>query len=387
MTTEAPSLNTALQTLLARAIAAGDGWIGFDRFMALALYAPGLGYYASGRNPFGALPAGRHGEGSDFITAPELSPLFGQTLAAQVGEALTHTATDQVWEFGAGSGVLAQQLLEALGDQVRRYTIVELSGSLRARQQALLAPFAPRVEWADALPDALQGVVVGNEVLDAMPVKLLVRKVAVDGSGDAAVWHERGVALDAAGRLQWQDRITDLRPPLPVDGEGDYLTEIHPQAEAFIATLADRLRAGSKEGGGGGGGAVFLLDYGFPESEYYHPQRHMGTVMCHRAHRSDDNPLVDVGLKDITAHVNFTGIALAGQDAGLNVLGYASQARFLLNCGLAQRMEQSPAMARINAHKLLAEHEMGELFKVIAFCTGEPWDAMGFAQGDRCHAL
>ena len=387
MTTEAPSLNTALQTLLARAIAAGDGWIGFDRFMALALYAPGLGYYASGRNPFGALPAGRHGEGSDFITAPELSSLFGQTLAAQVGEALTQTGTDQIWEFGAGSGALAQQLLEALGDQVRRYTIVDLSGSLRARQQALLAPFAPRVEWADALPDALQGVVVGNEVLDAMPVKLLVRKVAVDGSGDAAVWHERGVALDAAGRLQWQDRITDLRPPLPVDGEGDYLTEIHPQAEAFIATLADRLRAGSKEGGGGGGGAVFLLDYGFPESEYYHPQRHMGTVMCHRAHRSDDNPLVDVGLKDITAHVNFTGIALAGQDAGLNVLGYASQARFLPNCGLAQRMEQSPAMARINAHKLLAEHEMGELFKVIAFCTGEPWDAMGFAQGDRCHAL
>ncbi len=352
--------------------------------MALALYAPGLGYYASGRNPFGVLPAGTNresGEGSDFITAPELSPLFGQTLAAQVAEALARTGTDEVWEFGAGSGVLAQQLLGALGDRVRRYTIVELSGSLRARQQALLVPFAPRVHWADALPDALQGVLVGNEVLDAMPVKLLARK----GGADDGLWHERGVMLDAAGTLQWQDRLTDLRPPIEVDGPHDYLTEVHPQAEAFIATLADRLRAGARSAGKGG--AVFMIDYGFPESEYYHPQRHMGTVMCHRAHQSDDNPLVDVGQKDITAHVNFTGVALAGQDAGLNVLGYTSQARFLLNCGLAQRMEQASAAERINAHKLLAEHEMGELFKVIGFCTGEPWDATGFAQGDRCHAL
>ncbi len=385
--TEPTSLNTGLQTLLARAIAAGGGWIAFDRFMALALYAPGLGYYASGRNPFGALPAGEKGEGSDFITAPELSPLFGQTLAAQVAEALDRTGTDEIWEFGAGSGALAQQLLGALGDRVRRYTIVEVSGSLRARQQERLAAFAPRVVWADALPDALpdalQGVVVGNEVLDAMPVKLLFRK----GGAEDGVWHERGVALDADGALLWQDRPTDLRPPLEVEGPHDYLTEIHPQAEAFIATLADRLRAGATTGDGGKGGAVFLLDYGFPESEYYHPQRHMGTVMCHRAHKADDNPLADVGLKDITAHVDFTGIAMAGQDNGLQVLGYTSQARFLLNCGIAQRMEQGTAVERINAHKLLAEHEMGELFKVIGFCTGEPWDAMGFQQGDRCHAL
>ena len=386
--TEPTSLTSGLQTLLARAIASGGGWIGFDRFMALALYAPGLGYYASGRNPFGALPAGAsgNGEGSDFITAPELSPLFGQTLAAQVAEALDRTGTDEVWEFGAGSGALAQQLLRALGGRVRRYTIVEVSGSLRARQQALLAQFASqpsRVVWADALPDALQGVVVGNEVLDAMPVKLLFRQ----GGAEDGIWHERGVTLDEKGALQWQDRATDLRPPLSIDGPHDYLTEIHPQAEAFIATLADRLRAGAALENGGKGGAVFLLDYGFPESEYYHPQRHMGTVMCHRAHKSDDNPLVDVGLKDITAHVDFTGIAMAGQNNGLQVLGYTSQARFLLNCGIAQRMEAADAIPRINAHKLLAEHEMGELFKVIGFCTGEPWDAMGFSHGDRCHAL
>jgi SAM-dependent MidA family methyltransferase len=165
----------------------------------------------------------------------------------------------------------------------------------------------------------------------------------------------------------------------------DYLTEIHPQAEAFIATLADRFKASLQSGGKGG--AAFFLDYGFPESEYYHPQRHMGTVMCHQAHRADTNPLADVGLKDITAHVNFTGVALAGQDAGLSVLGYTSQTRFLLNCGLATAMEAATTPERANALKLIAEHEMGELFKVIGFCTGEPWDAMGFAHGDRCHAL
>jgi SAM-dependent MidA family methyltransferase len=163
-------------------------------------------------------------------------------------------------------------------------------------------------------------VVVGNEVLDAMPVQLLAR---VKGQ-----WFERGVVRNAGNDgWTWADRATDLRPPVDVPGEHDYLTEIHPQARAFIATLADRLNKG----------AAFLIDYGFPESEYYHPQRHMGTVMCHRAHQADGDPLSDVGYKDITAHVDFTGIALAGQDAGLAVLGYTSQARFLLNCGLLAR--------------------------------------------------
>ena len=378
--TEPTSLTTALHKLLARAISAAGGWIGFDRFMALALYAPGLGYYANHSAKFGTMPAGVKGEGSDFVTAPELTPLFGQTLAAQVGEALAQTGTDEVWEFGAGSGALALQLLDTLGERVSRYTIVDLSGTLRARQQALLAKHGDKVRWVQELPDALQGVVVGNEVLDAMPVKLLARH----GGHDGGVWHERGVTL-ADGALAWADRPTELRPPMDVPGPHDYLTEIHPQAEAFIATLADRFKASLHSGGKGG--AAFFLDYGFPESEYYHPQRHMGTVMCHQAHQADTNPLADVGLKDITAHVNFTGVALAGQDAGLNVLGYTSQARFLLNCGLATAMEAATTPERANALKLIAEHEMGELFKVIGFCTGEPWDAMGFAQGDRCHAL
>ncbi len=364
MTKEANSLTAALQTLLRRAINQSGGWLPFDRFMALALYAPGLGYYANGSRKFGALPQ----SGSDFITAPEMTPLFGRALAAQVGQALEVTGTSEVWEFGAGSGALAKQLLEALGDAVASYTIVDLSGSLRARQQEALSPFGAKVRWVSELPEDMNGVVVGNEVLDAMPVKLLARV--------GSEWHERGVVVESDA-LQFADRPTGLRPPLEGDGDQDYLTEIHPQAEAFIRTLADRLQRG----------AAFFIDYGFPEAEYYHPQRHMGTLMCHRAHRADSLPLQDVGLKDITAHVNFTGIALAAQEAGLPVLGYTTQARFLMNCGLLALLEGSSIAQRASAQKLMTEHEMGELFKVIGFFKGEPWEAMGFAQGDRTHTL
>lgn len=335
--------------------------------MALALYAPGLGYYANGLRKFGTLPS----SGSDFVTAPELSPLFGRALAVQVRQALQATGTSEVWEFGAGTGALAHQLLAALGDEVERYTIVDLSGELRERQQHSLQACAPRVQWASELPARLSGVVVGNEVLDAMPVKLLAR---VDG-----VWHERGVVWsgDTAAPLAWRDRPTDLRPPEDVPGAHDYVTEIHPQGEAFVRTLADRLQAG----------AVFLLDYGFPESEYYHAQRHMGTVMCHHAHQVDGDPLVLVGSKDITAHVNFTGIAVAAQDAGLEVLGYTSQAHFLMNCGLVDAMQAASIADRVAAQKLILEHEMGEFFKVIGLTKGAYWEAMGFARGDRTHRL
>ena len=347
-------------------IAAHGGWIGFDRFMQLALYTPGLGYYAGGLRKLGSMPE----DGSDFVTAPELSPVFGKVLAAQVREALDATGTDEVWEFGAGSGALAGQLLEALGERVRRYTIVDLSGSLRARQQERLAAHAGRVHWAERLPEAIEGVVVGNELLDAMPVQLLHR---VQGA-----WHERGVALDAAGGFAWADRPTALRPPTEVPGAHDYLTEIHPQAEGFMRTLAAHLKRG----------AAFFIDYGFPEAEYYHPQRASGTLVCHRAHRMDADPLADVGLKDITAHVDFTAMALAAQDAGLDVLGYTSQAHFLINCGLLSQLEQLPELQRGQAAKLIMEHEMGELFKVLALApAGAAWQPLGFVQGDRTHRL
>ncbi|HEX5805513.1 MAG TPA: SAM-dependent methyltransferase [Macromonas sp.] len=392
MSTNPGILPTPLFSHIAQAIHAAGGWLPFDRFMALALYTPGLGYYANDTVKFGAMPS----SGSDFVTAPELSPWFGRTLGRQVVQALQATGTTDVWEFGAGTGALAQQVLtqlQAEGLSSVRYHIVEVSGSLRERQQTTLATFANQVVWEDTWPATLDGVVLGNEVLDAMPVQLLAR---VDGQ-----WFERGVALLAcdtatdgnaaatsgaaipeadAGCFVWQDRPTELRPPHEVPGEHDYLTEIHPQAEAFMRTLADCWRRG----------AAFFIDYGFPESEYYHPQRHMGTLICHRAHRSDDDPLSDVGLKDITAHVNFTGVALAAQDAGLQVMGYTSQGRFLLNAGLLDLAQDASLPERVHLAKLVNEHEMGELFKVLALApmaNAEGWLPLGFAQGDRTHTL
>ncbi|MFZ3141940.1 class I SAM-dependent methyltransferase [Polaromonas sp.] len=371
--TNSSILTSALQAKISTAIESAGGWLGFDAFMALALYQPGLGYYANASPKFGLMPAGVNGfkgGGSDFVTAPELSPHFGQTLARQAAQALQATGTTEVWEFGAGSGALAQQVLDTLGEQVARYTIVDLSSSLRERQGERLAAHAAKVAWATGLPARMRGVVLGNEVLDAMPVKLLAR---LNGA-----WHERGVVLHE-GRFTYADTPTELRPPLEVPGHHDYVTEIHPQAEGFVRTLADRLEAG----------AVFLLDYGFPEHEYYHPQRSMGTVICHRAHRVDADALADVGEKDITAHVNFTGIALAGQEAGLEVLGYTSQGRFLLNCGLLDGLENASLSERSRVQKLVQEHEMGELFKVMAFgAKNSPeWRPLGFSAGDRTHTL
>ena len=376
-------MTSPLSGLISSVITRRGGWLPFDRFMALALYAPGLGYYARGDRQFGVLPS----SGSDFVTAPELSPLFGQALARQVRQALDGSGTDEVWEFGAGSGVLARELLDTLGSRVARYTIIDVSGALRDRQREVLHLHLDRVHWADEWPESLRGVIVGNEVLDAMPVQLL--------HFDGQQWCERGVSLrDLDGNSEksappwvWADRHTDLRPPgdEAVDwaaGTGAvFTTEIHRQGEAFIATLADRLHRG----------AAFFIDYGFPAAEYYHPQRSGGTLMCHRGHQADTDPLADVGDKDITAHVNFTGIAMAAQEAGLDVLGYTSQARFLMNCGLLDLLQGADIQTVANAQKLLTEHEMGELFKVIGFAKGcnaaFTTSPIGFTHGDRTHTL
>ena len=352
----------------------------------------GWGTTRAGDRQFGLLPE----SGSDFVTAPELSPLFGKALARQVRQALEASGTDEVWEFGAGSGELAAQLLEALGPAVRSYSIVDVSGALRARQRERLAAHAGRVRWLDALPVSMSGVVVGNEVLDAMPVQLLHH--------DEAGWHERGVALGQGGGFAWADRPTHLRPPVEAEshlvrsaasgekggadekvggevaGEGSphgMTTELHLQAQAFVATLADRLERG----------AAFFIDYGFPAAEYYHPQRSGGTLMCHRGHRADTDPLADVGRKDITAHVDFSAVALSAQDAGLDVVGYTSQARFLLNCGILELLEGADLRTIAHAQKLLTEHEMGELFKVLALSRGCDFAPLGFVAGDRSHTL
>ena len=381
---DAQTASDALCRQLAAEIAAADGWISFSRFMERALYAPGLGYYAGGAHKFGAA--------GDFVTAPELSPLFAQTLAAQAAQVMALSAP-HVLEVGAGSGRLAADLLlelEARGALPESYAILDLSGELRARQQATLAEHAPhlaaRVRWLDRLPEGFDGLVLANELLDALPVHL-----AVWGSEEApdAIF-ERGVSV-ADGRFVWRDRPTAGRlleraqqlaaeHPLPVG----YLSEVGLAAADWTATWAPIL----------GRGALLLIDYGFPRHEFYHPQRSEGTLMCHYRHRAHADPFYLPGLQDITAHVDFTTVVEAGHAAGLDFLGYTTQGVFLLNCGLTEVLARTPYEARArylplaaSAQKLVGPSEMGELFKVMALGKGIEDTLLGFAQGDRSATL
>ncbi|WP_185182594.1 class I SAM-dependent methyltransferase [Mycoavidus sp. B2-EB] len=375
-----------LRAQIDAALDQAGGWLPFNRYMELALYTPGLGYYSNGLTKFG-----RHaGDGSDFITAPELSPLFAQTLARAVAEALAASDTQQVMEFGAGSGALATQLLpalDALGVRCERYTIVELSGALRAQQRATLAMHMPdaatRVQWLDRLPATFHGVILGNEVLDAMPVRLFTRK--------SGVWFERGVTRHSppGSPLEWRDQ--PLSPDAngaaqlaSIDSTEDYLTEQHEAAHAFTRTVCQMLQRG----------ALLLIDYGFPSHEYYHPQRNAGTLMCHYRHYAHTDPFFYPGLQDITAHVEFSSIAQAALETGVDLLGYTSQARFLINCGITELLAQFDAnnpqefLPIANAmQKLLSEAEMGELFKVIGFGRGMDQGLSGFSHGDRALTL
>ena len=352
-----------------------QGWLPFDAFMHLALYQPGVGYYTSERGLIGP----GFGDGSDFVTAPALSPLFARTLARAVAQWMDAAGVDTIWEFGAGRGTLAAELLAELDrmgcgpaqGRVRAYVIMEVSAALQSVQAQALAAYPDVVQWASAWPITLNAVVLGNEVLDAMPVKLLRRT--------AGQWWERGVVA-GEGTLQWEDRPTPLRPPLDIVGGHDYLTEVNLQAQAWIAALGERLACG----------VLCVFDYGFPEHEYYHPQRTGGTLMCHHGHRSDPDPLVDVGCKDITAHVDFTAMAVAAQAAGLGVVGYTSQGSFLLEAGLVDLLPQASVAQQAAALKLVHEHEMGELFKVLVLAphaTAASVPDIGFARGDRTHTL
>ncbi|MEM5439589.1 class I SAM-dependent methyltransferase [Paraburkholderia diazotrophica] len=374
----------ALVSRIRAEIDANGGWMPFDHYMERALYAPGLGYYSGGALKFGR----RAEDGSDFVTAPELSPLFAETLARPIAQALEASGTRHVMEFGAGTGKLASGLLNALsglGAQLDSYSVVDLSGELRERQRQTIEAQAPamaaRVRWLDALPEQFEGVVVGNEVLDAMPVRLFARS--------GGQWHERGVAFEN-GALRFADRPVQsthdaafLRD-LEIDGDVDYVTETHEAALAFTRTVCTMLARG----------AAILIDYGFPRHEYYHAQRTQGTLMCHYRHRAHGDPFLYPGLQDITSHVEFTGIAEAGIDAGADLLGYTSQARFLMNAGITEALSAidpsdiSNFLPAANAvQKLLSEAEMGELFKVIAFSRGIDGTLDAFARGDRSHTL
>ena len=353
------------------------GWISFARYMELALYAPGLGYYCGGARKFGAA--------GDFVTAPELSPLFGRALAAQAAQIMAASAP-HILEAGAGSGALAAELLLELARRdalPERYAILELSGELRERQRETLAGRAPqlagRVAWLDALPESFSGAVLANELLDAMPA----HSVAWHDHGIA----ERGVALDAAGRFSWEERAAQgalLAVAKRLTLAAPYVSEINLAARAWTAEWGRILQRG----------ALLLIDYGFPQREYYHPQRTAGTLMCHYRHHAHGDPFWLPGLNDITAHVDFTAIAEAGHDAGLELLGYTSQAQFLLNCGLADLLSEYPAedAARYlplasGAQKLISPAEMGERFKVIALGRGVDGPLLGFCRGDRSAAL
>jgi len=376
--------SSRLVGLIEREIAAAGGWIPFYRYMELALYAPELGYYSSGIQKFG--------KGGDFITAPELTPLFGQALAAQVASIL-RASYPAVIEAGAGSGVLAVDLLREL-DRLdclpESYGIVELSAQLRARQQQTLDALEPRlasrVTWLDAPPETFSGVLVANEVLDAIAPHV----IAMHGGE----FFERGVACSSAGAFVWVDRpargaVLEAAQKLPLSremgGEG-FVTEINLAAAAWIADWCARLQRG----------ALLLFDYGYPRNEFYLPSRARGTLMCHYRHRAHEDPFLWPGLNDITCSVDFSAMADAGFDAGLDVLGYTSQGQFLLNCGLLECLarcgpEDSAAYVRasVAAQRLIQPREMGELFKVLALGRGVGTDSplMGFARGDRTHML
>ncbi|QBE63482.1 class I SAM-dependent methyltransferase [Pseudoduganella lutea] len=374
---DALAASQALQQQIAADVARHDGELSFARFMETALYAPRLGYYTGG--------AAKLGKDGDFTTAPEMSPLFGAALARVAADIIAQSAPNLL-EFGAGTGKLARDVLTelaAMGVTVERYAIVELSGELRARQQEALRDF-PQVVWLDGFPESFDGVVLGNEVLDAMPVHLVVK--TADG------WREQCVTV-AEGRFDYV--AADLTPALLEQvarqipehdslPEG-YLTELHGTACGFMGSLGALL--------GKGRGAAILLDYGFPAHEFYHPDRSAGTLMCHYRHHAHPDPFFLPGLQDITAHVDFTAMALAAQDAGSDVLAYMSQASFLLGAGIGDLLLRTdPAdtkayLPQSNAvHKLLSPAEMGELFKVLVVGKGVEL-APALMASDRAYRL
>jgi len=379
---EAQKHSQQLISLIQKTINEQKGWISFAEFMHLALYAPGLGYYSAGSQKFGDSKTG----GGDFVTAPQISPLFAQTLSNQIAQILKITRGN-ILELGAGTGKLAADILLTLaesGSVPTKYLILEVSDHLRQVQLETLLSKLPkdlvqRVEWLTELPVNFNGVMIGNEVLDAIPVHIVHAKD--DGL------YERGIVIDG-DEFAWQDIVLSESSLLELVSklnlpEG-YMTEVCPAASGLIASLANVLEQG----------IILMIDYGFSAREYYHPQRNQGTLMCHYQHYAHIDPLIYIGLQDITAHVNFSQIAMLCDPHGIRLAGYASQAQFLMNCGILELMSQvSPHdMARYAplaaaAQKLLSPAEMGDLFKVIALSKNIDEPLLGFMQGDKSYTL
>lgn len=362
-----------LESVINEAIEQAGGLIEFSRFMELALYDPSGGYYVSGLRKFG--------EEGDFVTAPELGDVFARCLARQVAQVFDGLDKGEVLEVGAGSGVLAAQLLQELGKQGKlpqRYCILEISADLSQRQYQLLQQQVPqhmdRIHWLSEIPDRFNGVIVANEVVDALPVdRFTIKNGQVLGLGVAR--GEEGFidATYAVDQTKW-DAIRKLNL---IDG---YTSEVGFQQQAWLRSLGDRLQSG----------VIIIIDYGFPRHEYFHPQRCNGTLMCHYHHRSHPNPYINVGLQDITAHVDFSALARAAGETGLSVLGFTTQASFLLSLGILDLIE--PEMRGNTANtiklgqqvkKLTLPSEMGELFKVMAVGVGFEGPLLGFAHADH----
>lgn len=374
---EAEAHSARLRELIVAEIAAAGGAISFARFMELALYAPSLGYYSAGAQKFGAA--------GDFITAPELSPLFARCVARQCAQVLRGLGQGDVLEAGAGSGALAADILAALAELdslPEHYFILELSADLRERQRRLLRERAPqwwsRAVWLERLPAApFRGVVLANELLDALPVHLFT----ITEAGP-----EELLVGETGGTLQWRTApLSDPRLRARIDairqeGEEDlpagYTSEINLAAEAWLRSMADVVEMG----------AILLIDYGFPRREYYHPQRTGGTLMCHYRHRAHGDPLILPGLQDITAHVDFTALAEAALEVDLTVAGYTTQGAFLLATGITEQLAAAEAEEQLRraqeVKKLTLPHEMGELFKVMALTRGIDEPLLGFAWRD-----
>ncbi|MBI2313439.1 MAG: SAM-dependent methyltransferase [Betaproteobacteria bacterium] len=366
----------ALAELISGEIAAEGGWIPFSRYMELALYAPGFGYYGAGARKFG--------RGGDFVTAPEISLLFGRTLGRQAAEVLANGGG--ILELGAGTGRLAADLLaelERLGHLPAHYRVLEVSPDLRERQRETLSRQVPgllaRVEWVEHLPQSVEGLIIANEVLDALPVHLVAWR--------GGKIFERGVVL-GDGAFAFDDRplaegeLMTLARGL--DPGRDYVSELCPAARGLVKSLAEVLARG----------AILFIDYGFGRREYYHPQRNRGTLMCHYRQQAHDDPFFAPGLQDITAHVDFSAVAEAAVEAGLSLLGYTTQAHFLINCGITELLAQSPVEDASRylplaeqAHRLLSPAEMGELFKVMALGRNVFAPLLGFTRGDFSRML
>ena len=340
---------------IAAEIAAAGGWLSFERYMQLALHEPGIGYYASGARKFGAR--------GDFVTAPELGSLYGRTLARELAR------FERILELGAGSGALADVLTRELQCE---YWVLEASAELRQRQRERLGD---RVRHLERLPEHFRGAVIANEVVDAMPVHMVH-------------WTEAGIMeRGVSAQFSWSDRPATgavLASAQRITVRAPYVSEIGLAARAWMRTLAQSLEQG----------AIFVVDYGFPAHEYYHPQRASGTLMCHYQHRAHADPFARPGEEDITAHVDFSALAHAATEAGAQVLGYTTQAQFLVNCGITDVLGQANvenalhyAPLAAEAQRLLSPAEMGELFKVLAVGTADCPPLCGFSNGDRRASL